>query len=140
MRAGWLIVIAEEGVNILMTASKRKIKAKPFVRDLRSGMGDERLMEKYSLSENQLHRVLQKLVDAGAIDEMELFMRTSLSDSAVTSAFLDIQRSVQELDNMETVAAPHELKTPSDITVTERVKTVGMVLGSAISRLALSGS
>jgi hypothetical protein len=123
-----------------MTTSKRKIKAKPFVRDLRGGTGDEKLMEKYSLSENQLHRVLQKLVDAGAIDEMELFMRTSLSDSAVTSAFLEVQRSVQELDNSETVAAPHELNAPSDITVTERVKTVSKVLGSAISRLALSGS
>ena len=67
-----------------MTTSKRKIKAKPFVRDLRNGMGDRELMEKYTLSESQLHKVLHKLVDAGAIDEMELFMRTSLSDGIMT--------------------------------------------------------
>ncbi len=33
-----------------MTTSKRKIKAKAFVRDLRNGMDDKELMEKYSLS------------------------------------------------------------------------------------------
>ncbi len=86
-----------------MTTPKRKIKAKPFVRDLRNGMGDRELMEKYTLSESQLHKVFQKLVDAGAIDEMELFMRTSLSDSTITRAFVDIQRPVEELDNLEEV-------------------------------------
>ncbi len=46
-------------------------------------MGDREIMDKYTLSENQLHKLWHKLVDAGAIDEMELFMRTSLLISAL---------------------------------------------------------
>ncbi len=53
----------------LMTTSKRKIRAKSFVRDLRNGLEDRELMEKYTLSESQLHKLLHRLIDAGAIDE-----------------------------------------------------------------------
>ena len=48
-------------------------------------------MEKYTLSESRLHKVYHKLVDAGAIDKMELFIKTSLSDSTITKDFADIQ-------------------------------------------------
>ncbi len=71
-----------------MTTPKRKIKAKLFVKDLRDGMGDRELMEKYSLSADQLRVIFRKLVDAGAINEMELYMRSSLTDSAITKAFI----------------------------------------------------
>ena len=73
-----------------MTVPKRKTKAKSFVKDLREGMGDRQLMEKYVLSSNQLRRVFRRLIDGGALDEMELYMRTSLSDSSISKAFLDI--------------------------------------------------
>ena len=90
-----------------MTTSKRKIKAKPFVRDLRNGMGDRELMDRYALSESQLHKLLHKLVDAGAIDEMELFMRTSLSDSTITRAFVDTQCAMEEMGlTKETTSLP----------------------------------
>jgi hypothetical protein len=123
-----------------MTTTKRKIKAKPFVRDLRTGMGDRELMDKYTLSENQLHKLLHKLVDAGAIDEMELFMRTSLDDSIIIKAFADIQRPVGELDNLGEVTSRHDLETPSEITITERVKTLSTVVGGIVSKLAGTGS
>jgi len=51
-------------------------------------MGDRELMEKYSLSADQLRVIFRKLVDAGAINEMELYMRSSLTDSAITKAFI----------------------------------------------------
>jgi hypothetical protein len=120
-----------------MTTSKRKIKAKPFVRDLRNGMGDRELMDKYTLSENQLLKLLHKLVDAGAIDEMELFMRTSLSDSTMTKAFVD---TIKERDNLEETTPSRDLETPSEITITERVKTLSKVVGSIVSKLAGTGS
>jgi len=56
-------------------------------------------MKRYALSEMELHKVFRKLVDAGVIDEMQLFMRTSLSDSTITKAFVETQCAVQELDN-----------------------------------------
>ena len=123
-----------------MTTSKRKIKAKPFVKDLRNGMGDRELMEKYTLSESQLHNVFQKLVDAGAIDEMELFMRTSLSDSTITKAFVATQRAVKELDNPKETTPHRDRETPSEIEITEKVNTSGKVFGRVFSKLAGTGS
>jgi hypothetical protein len=124
----------------LMTTSKRKIKAKAFVRDLRNGMDDKELMEKYSLSKNQLHKVLHRLVDAGAIDEMELFMRTSLSDSTITKAFVATQRAVQELDNPKETTPHRDRETPSEIEITQKVNVLGKVFGGLVSKVAGTGS
>jgi hypothetical protein len=120
-----------------MTTSKRKIKAKPFVRDLRTGMGDRELMEKYTLSENQLHKVLHRLVDAGAIDEMELFMRTSLSDSTMTRAFVD---TIKGSYNLEETTPPRDLETPSNSSITQKVNTTSNVFRRMLSKLASTGS
>jgi hypothetical protein len=123
-----------------MTTSKRKIKAKPFVRDLRNGMGDRELMEKYALSESQLHKLLHKLVDAGAIDEMELFMRTSLSDSTISRAFVDTQCAMEEMGlTKETTSLP-ELETPSDISITEKLTSTSGVFRRMLAKLGSTGS
>ncbi len=123
-----------------MTKSKRKIKAKPFVRDLRDGMGDGELMEKYTLSESQLHKVLHKLVDAGAIDEMELFMRTSLSDSTVSRGFVDTQCAMEEMGlTKETTSLP-DLETPTDISITEKLTSTSGVFRRMLSKLGRTGS
>jgi len=82
----------------LVNRVKRKIRAKEFVQDLRNGMGDRQLVEKYALSAEQLRSVFRKLVDSGTIDEMELFVRTSLSDSTITWALADSRRAIQELE------------------------------------------
>ena len=123
-----------------MTTSKRKIKAKPFVRDLRNGMGDRELMEKYALSESQLHKVFHKLVDAGAIDEMEFFMRTSLSDSTITKAFVDTQCAMDEMGHTaETTSFPN-LETASNISITEKVNTTSSVFRRMLAKLGSTGS
>jgi hypothetical protein len=123
-----------------MTTSKQKIRAKPFVRDLRNGMGDRELMEKYALSESQLHKLLHKLVDAGAIDEMELFMRTSLSDSTITRAFVDTQCAMEEMGlKKETTSLP-DPKSPSDVSNTERVNTTSGVFRRMLAKLGRTGS
>ena len=123
-----------------MTAPKRKIKAKPFVRDLRNRMGDRDLMEKYTLSEHQLHEVFHRLVDAGAIDEMEIFMRTSLSDSTITKAFVETQCAGQESDNLEEITPPRDLETPSEVAMKEELSTTSTVFGRIFSKLAGTGS
>ncbi|MGO9121457.1 MAG: hypothetical protein ACLQPD_28090 [Desulfomonilaceae bacterium] len=123
-----------------MTTPKRKIKAKPFVKDLRDGMGDGNLMEKYFLSPDQLQKVFRKLVDVGAIDEMELFMRTSLSDSTISKAFVETQCAVQELDNLKETTPQRDRETPSEIEITEKVNNSGKVFGGVFSKLAGTGS
>ena len=52
-----------------------KIKVKAFVADVRSGMDDQTLIQKYSLTAAMLPKVLDQLVSAGHISEDELHTR-----------------------------------------------------------------
>jgi hypothetical protein len=54
---------------------KRKIIAERIVKDIRSGMSDELLMEKYVLSERGLNKVFRKLLDHEAMRADELSPR-----------------------------------------------------------------
>lgn len=76
----------------------RKIKAKEFVRDIRSGMDDPTLMNKYQLTPQKLEEVLEKLIQADFITVLELHERARLSDTQVTKAFIEAQRAIDELD------------------------------------------
>ncbi len=76
----------------------RKLKAKAVVRDVRRGLGDSLLMEKYNLSRKQLEMVLRKLLDSDLITHMQLYERTSLSDTQVTRAFVEAEEAIKELD------------------------------------------
>ncbi len=121
-----------------MATSKLKIKAKHFVRDLRNGMDDMVLMEKYALSENQLHKAFHKLIEAGAIDEMELFMRTYLSDGFMTRTSVGTQSSVKEMHYRgKTVSSPG-LETAADVSITEKETTSG-VFGRMLAKLVRTG-
>lgn len=77
---------------------KRKIKVREFVGDIRSGIDDSALMDKYDLSENQLQKVFQKLLDADFITHVELWERARLSETGITKAFMDAQNAIDELD------------------------------------------
>ncbi len=77
---------------------KRTINAKMVARDVQAGMGDTVLVSKYQLSAKQLESVLRKMVDADLISHLQLYERTSLSDSQITKAFVETQRAVRELD------------------------------------------
>ena len=76
----------------------RKVKATDVARDVQGGMGDTLLMEKYHLNPKQLESVLRKLVDADLITHMQLYERTSLSDSQITRAFVESAKAAAELD------------------------------------------
>jgi hypothetical protein len=75
------------------------------LRDLLNGMADRQLMEKYALSAGQLRSVVYKLVDSGAIDEMELY-RTTLSQSAITQALAMSRRAGQDREQRNSSVAP----------------------------------
>jgi hypothetical protein len=124
----------------LVTTSKRRIKAKPFVRDLRKGMSDRELMEKYILSESQLHNLLRKLVDAGAIDEMELFMRTYLAEGFLTKTFKGAQCAMEEMGHTKETTSLPDPKSPSDVSNTERVNTTSGVFRRMLAKLGRTGS
>jgi hypothetical protein len=60
--------------------SKRRIRAKDVVRDIRAGMSNAALMEKYQISERSLQRILSQMLDAGALMEIELVGRLPVSE------------------------------------------------------------
>jgi hypothetical protein len=51
---------------------KRQVSGRDIVNDLRSGMGDQELIEKHGLSENSLHIIFRKLMTLNAITHSEL--------------------------------------------------------------------
>jgi hypothetical protein len=75
----------------------RKVKAKEFVKDMRSGVDDPALMRKYELTDKQLEMVFQKLIDADFITALELWERSRLSDTQITKAFVEAQKAIDEL-------------------------------------------
>ena len=62
---------------------KRKITAREVLRDIRSGLSDQDLMEKYTLSAQGLQSVFHKLVSAGVISQPELDDRVPISERTV---------------------------------------------------------
>ena len=70
---------------------------KDLALDVQEGMGDDFLMEKYHLNPKQLESLLRRLVEANLITHMQLYERTSISDSQVTRAFVEAEKAVTEL-------------------------------------------
>jgi hypothetical protein len=70
-------------------STKRTIKAKEFIRDIRIGMADPDLIEKYGVTPKEFKRVLRYLVDAGLITQQELEESQRLSSSQIIRAFVD---------------------------------------------------
>lgn len=55
--------------RVMVRKKKRTISAKALVADLRSGMDDAAVMEKYAISEEKLREFTARLVEAGALEE-----------------------------------------------------------------------
>jgi hypothetical protein len=70
-----------------MAKKKIRIRASEVVRDLRAGMTDLELMEKYRLTPELLRYVFRRLVEAGRMTELEFYERTSMSESGLFRAF-----------------------------------------------------
>ena len=71
-------------------ADKRKIKGQDVIRDIRSGMTDSQLMDKYELSLTGLQKVFRKLVDAEALSIKEIYGRNPLREDSVVIDLDDI--------------------------------------------------
>lgn len=74
--------------------AKRDIGAKDFIFDIRAGMTDLQLMEKYKLTARGLQSALQKIVDVQAISPEELYEKYPLYES--TLSIEEMKRIVRE--------------------------------------------
>jgi hypothetical protein len=124
-------VHAEEG--LYMQGPKRKINAKPLVEDLRSGMRDEQIMEKYCVSFGQFEKLLWRLLDAGAITEMEVYERTSVSESTVARAFTETREALQ-CAQQQAAAKSGEIDPSAEVECTEVVDLNDTTLTAMVNR------
>jgi hypothetical protein len=74
-----VITLTEGGLRVV----KKAIKAKEAVADIRSGMDDAALMEKYRLSPHELGDLFDKLLSAGLITQVDLNRKHFLNDHTV---------------------------------------------------------
>ena len=82
-----------------MAKPKIRIDAREVLRDLRSGMEDQELMTKFSLSYRQLQRLFRKLILADLISPLELASRLCVTESQVTETLDTITKATKELDD-----------------------------------------
>jgi hypothetical protein len=69
--------------------AKRKIKATAMVHDIREGLSDSQLIEKYGLTSRGLQYIFRRLVQAGLMTDLEFFERSKLTESDLFRAFSD---------------------------------------------------
>ena len=74
------------------------INAEAVARHVHADIGDTLLMKKYQLSAKQLESVMRRLVEADRISGFKRHERTSLSDSWITRAFVEVHQAIRELD------------------------------------------
>jgi len=85
--------------------AKREIYAKEILNDIRSGMDDFNLMQKYRLTGKGLDSVLQKLLTAGLISQQDLNSRRLGYEETVNLSGLftfQVQETDQILQNKKT--------------------------------------
>jgi hypothetical protein len=80
--------------NAMSTLS---IKAKEFVRDVKSAMDDDGLMIKYGLTSEQLQRVFKQFIDMDLLSQDQINVRAQLSESRITRAFLEVHKDSKEI-------------------------------------------
>jgi uncharacterized protein (DUF433 family) len=66
---------------------KRKISAKAVLNDLHNGLSDTQLMARHGLTVVQLQYIFRRMVGAGLMAPLELYERSSLTDSDLFRAF-----------------------------------------------------
>ncbi len=74
-----------------------RIDAGEFVRDLQSSMDDGCLMAKHFLTPGQLQRLFRQLIDMDLISEKDLAIRSNVSASQITRAFVESQKEFDKI-------------------------------------------
>ncbi len=69
--------------------AKRKLSARKVITDLRAGLSNDELMEKYNISPESLRYVFKTLVEAGLMTELQYYQRKDLTESDLFRAFSD---------------------------------------------------
>ena len=74
--------------------TKRNLSAQSIVQDIRSGLTDSQLEEKYRIKPDAVPFLMRRLVDAGLMTDLEMYERKSLSESDLMRAFKGIDEAI----------------------------------------------
>ena len=74
------------------------IEAREVVADIRAGVTDFQLVEKYGVTPRGLDTLIRHLVDWGLITEQELEDRQQFTDSLIIRTFLESRRDIKIID------------------------------------------
>ncbi|MGO9120704.1 MAG: hypothetical protein ACLQPD_24210 [Desulfomonilaceae bacterium] len=95
-KAAALDILAEH--KAATEKAKVKINGRKFLYDIKAGMDDEALMEKYKVSKRQLQSLFRQLIESDLTTPLELANRLRVTTSQVTEAFVEMGKAVKELD------------------------------------------
>lgn len=105
---------------------KQRIYVEEILHDIRSGMLDSQLVEKYSLSPPRLRRAMEKLIEAKALNFTEVYRRPVMYDDSVTE---ETQRELPR----------HYLAFGLNCCDLERPDIMGRVIDISIKGIGVSG-
>ncbi len=74
--------------------TKRNLSAQNIVQDIRAGLTDPQLEEKYRIKPDAMPFLMRRLVDAGMMTDLEMYERKSLSESDLMRAFKGVDEAV----------------------------------------------
>jgi hypothetical protein len=87
-----------EKPGLTMIEQKRELEAKDLIFDIRAGMTDSQIMEKYRLSFRGLQSALKKLLNVQAISPEELYERLPLYEVMTVDDMRQLVRAPLEYD------------------------------------------
>ena len=89
--------LAEKAESAIVKPSLR-ISAELVLEDIKSGLDNEGLMNRYELTERQLQRLYRKIIEAGLMTPLELAARLKVTKSQIMEAFSEAQQPIDETD------------------------------------------
>jgi uncharacterized protein (DUF433 family) len=84
-----------------VTSPVRRIKASVLVKDLEAGLNDYQVIQKHGLEPEQLEYLFHKMQQAGLVTRAQLEARSSLAETQITKAFVQVQQSMDELNDLD---------------------------------------
>ena len=72
---------------------KVRINAEEFVSDIRAGLNDGAIVQKYKITPEKLQQVLLRLVEAKYLTAQELCERAKLTETQITRAFIEANKN-----------------------------------------------
>jgi hypothetical protein len=76
-----------------LSKNQRMISGREFLKDVRAGLDDETIMQKYGLNQRQLQRLLRDLINAGAASILELSGRLMVTESQISELLEEVEKA-----------------------------------------------